>query len=215
MLRKVTLFSELSDAQLDLLDARSIVRTYPKGSIIVNEGEQGNALFVIQSGSVKTYLSETNGKEVLLSTQGPGDYFGELALFDDAPRSASVAVVEPCKVTIISKATLRDTLHERPEIALVLLKGLAARIRALTENVRTLTLLDVFGRLVATLYSLAKATGDGKHLIEQKLTQQDLANRIGASREMVSRIMNDLVKGGYIEVGQKQILICKKIPSSW
>lgn len=144
MLRQVDLFSELSDAQLDLMGARSIVRTYPKGAIIVNEGEEGNALFVIQSGTVKTYLSEGNGKEVLLSTQGKGEYFGELALFDNAPRSASVAVIDQCKVSIISKAMLRDALHEKPEIALALLKGLAARVRALTENVRT---LGIAGRI--------------------------------------------------------------------
>lgn len=214
MLRQVTLFSELSDAELDLLAARSTVRTYPKGAVIVKEGEEGNALFVIQSGAVKTYLSEANGREVLLSTQGPGEYFGDLALFDDTPRSASVAALEPCELRIISKDLLREILVAKPEIALVLLKGLAIRIRALTENVRTLSLLDVFGRLVRTLYTLASKK-DGTMVIDPPVTQQDLANRIGASREMVSRIMNDLAKDGYIEVDPKRILIRKKIPSSW
>jgi CRP/FNR family cyclic AMP-dependent transcriptional regulator len=214
MLRKVTLFSDLSDAQLDLFGARASVRTYPKGAVIVHEGEEGNALFVIESGSVKTYLSDDNGREVLLSTQGPGEYFGDLALLDDTPRSASVATLEACKVLVISKSLLREILVAKPEIALALLKGLATRIRALTENVRTLALLDVFGRLVRTLYALASEK-DGTVVIDQRVTQQDLANRIGASREMVSRIMNDLVKGGYIEVDHKRILIRKKIPSSW
>ena len=153
MLRKVTLFSELSEDELDLLAARSTVRTYPKGAVIVKEGEEGNALFVIQSGTVKTYLSEANGREVLLSTQGPGEYFGDLALFDDTPRSATVAALESCELRIISKDLLREILVAKPEIALVLLKGLAIRIRALTENVRTLALLDVFGRLVRTMCS--------------------------------------------------------------
>ena len=191
------------------------MRTYPKGATIVNEGDEGNSMFLIQTGSVKAYLSDDKGREVILSAKGPGEYFGELALFDEAPRSASVAALEPCRVMMVSKAILRETLKERPEIAVALLKGLATRIRTLTENVRALALLDVFGRLVTTLYSLAKTADDGKHVIEQKLTQQDLANRIGASREMVSRILQDLVRGGYIEIEHKRITIRKKIPSSW
>jgi len=214
MLRKVALFSELSDTQVDYLLARSTGRNYPKGAIIVNEGDEGNALFVIQSGAVKTYLSDDKGKEVVLSTQGVGEYFGDLALFDDTPRSASVAALEPCKLMVVSKSLLREALAERPELALLLLKGLAIRVRSLTENVRTLALLDVFGRLVSTLYSLAEEK-DGALVVDQKLTQQDLANRIGASREMVSRIMHDLVEGGYIAVDQKRVTIRKKIPSSW
>lgn len=214
MLGKVALFSELSRDQLDFLTARSSARTYPKGAIIVNEGDEASSLFVIQAGTVKTYLSDDSGKEVVLSTQGPGEYFGDLALFDDAPRSASVMAIEPCKVLVISKSVLREALVERPEIALLLMKGLASRVRALTESVRTFALLDVFGRLVRTLYQLASDKEEGL-LIDQKLTQQELANRIGASREMVSRIMNDLVEGGYIRIEGKRILICKKIPSSW
>jgi CRP/FNR family cyclic AMP-dependent transcriptional regulator len=214
MLRSVTLFSELSDAQLDFFNARSTTRTYPKGAIIVNEGDEGNALFVLQTGSVKTFLRDETGKEVVLSTQGPGEYFGDLALFDNTPRSASVATIEPCKVMVISKNVLKEALAQQPNIALVMLKGLAVRIRELTENVRTLALLDVYGRLVRTLYHLA-ADKDGTLIVDQKITQQELANRIGSSREMVSRIMNDLVEGGYIDVDHKRIIIRKKIPSSW
>lgn len=214
MLKDVSIFEGLTDEDIGYLTERAATRTYPKGAIIVNEGDEGSSLFLIQSGSVKAYLSDDKGKEVVLSNQGPGDYFGELALFDEAPRSASVAALEPCKVMIISKAQLREAILERPQIAVAMLKGLAVRIRALTENVRTLALLDVFGRLVKTLYSLAEQK-DGGLVIDQKLTQQDLANRIGASREMVSRIMNDLAKGGYIEVDHKRILLRKKIPSSW
>ncbi len=214
MLAKVALFSELSEDQLNFLTARSSARSYPKGAIIVNEGDDASSLFVIQAGAVKTYLSDDKGKEVVLSTQGPEEYFGDLALFDDAPRSASVMAIEPCKTLVISKNVLREAMAERPEIALLLLKGLASRVRALTESVRTFALLDVFGRLVRTLYQLASEREEGL-LIDQKLTQQELANRIGASREMVSRIMHDLIEGGYIRVDGKRILICKKIPSSW
>jgi CRP/FNR family transcriptional regulator, cyclic AMP receptor protein len=205
MLDRVALFRELSSDQLSFLNARATVRTYPKGAVIVNEGDEGNSLFVIQSGTVKVYLRNDKGKELVLSTQGPDEYFGDLALFDDAPRSASVAALEACRLLVISKSVLREALTERPEIALM---------RILTESIRTFAFLDVFGRLVRTLHALASEK-DGHLVIDQKLTQQDLANRIGASREMVSRIMNDLVEGGYIKVDSKRILICKTIPSKW
>ncbi len=214
MLKGVGGFENLTDEQIGLLTERAVTRVYPKNAIIVNEGDEGNSLFVIQSGSVKTFLSDENGREVVLSTQGEGEFFGDLALFDDAPRSASVMTLEPCKVMIISKAQLREAISEDPEIALSLLNGLAGRIRVLTENVRTLALLDVFGRLVKTLYSLAEEK-DGVLAIDQRLTQQDLASRIGASREMVSRIMHDLSEGGYIGVKAKRITILKQIPSNW
>lgn len=215
MLQDVAVFKGLGAEDLSYLTERAATRTYPKGAIIVSEGDEGNSLYLIQSGSVKAYLSDDKGKEVVLSNQGPGEYFGELALFDEAPRSASVATLETCKVMIISRTMLLTALAERPGIATALLEALATRIRTLTENVRTMALLDVFGRLVALLNSMAKPSDDGRLVIDQRLTQQDLASRIGASREMVSRILQDLVKGGYIELEQKRITIKKKIPSSW
>ncbi|UCD67633.1 MAG: Crp/Fnr family transcriptional regulator [Betaproteobacteria bacterium] len=214
MLKDVGGFEGLSDEQIGLLTNRAAVRTYSKGAIIVSEGDEGNSLFVIQSGSVKAFLSDENGKEVVLSTQGPGEYFGDLALFDDEPRSASIMALEPCKVMIITKSQLRDAIKDDPEIGFSLLHGLAKRVRILTENVRTMALLDVFGRLVKTLYMLAEEK-EGGLVIDQRLTQQDLANRIGASREMVSRIMHDLTEGGYLSIKAKRITILKKIPSNW
>lgn len=214
MLKDVGGFEGLSDRQVSLLTDRAAVRSYSKGAIIVNEGDEGTSLFVILSGSVKTFLSDENGKEVVLSTQGAGEYFGDLALFDDEPRSASVMALEPCKVMIITKAQLREAIKEDPDIGFSLLHGLAKRVRILTENVRTMALLDVFGRLVRTLYMLAEER-EGTLVVDQRLTQQDLANRIGASREMVSRIMHDLTQGGYLSIKSRRITILKKIPSNW
>jgi CRP/FNR family cyclic AMP-dependent transcriptional regulator len=214
MLKDVGGFEGLSDQQIRLLTDRAVVRSYSKGAIIVNEGDEGTSLFVILSGSVKTFLSDENGKEVVLSTQGTGEYFGDLALFDDEPRSASVMALESCKVMIITKAQLREAIAEDPEIGFSLLHGLAKRVRILTENVRTMALLDVFGRLVKTLYMLAEEK-EGALVVDQRLTQQDLANRIGASREMVSRIMHDLTEGGYLSIKSKRITILKKIPANW
>jgi len=214
MLHKVALFEGLSEAQLARLSDKAPVRAYPRGAIVINEGDEAGTLFVIVAGAVKAYLSDENGKEVILSTQGPGEYFGELALLDDTPRSASVAVTEACKLMVLQKSAVHEAVRSDPDIALRLLKGLAGRVRALTENVRTLALLDVFGRLVRVMEDLAVEHG-GARVIEPRPTQQELASRIGASREMVSRILTDLARGGYIEMEDKRIVIRKKIPSHW
>jgi CRP/FNR family cyclic AMP-dependent transcriptional regulator len=214
MLDKVALFEGLSEAQLARLSDKAPVRAFPKGAIVINEGDEAGTLFVIVSGAVKAYLSDENGKEAILSTQGPGEYFGELALFDDTPRSASVAATEPCTLMVLQKSVVQEAVRSDPDIALKLLKGMAGRVRRLTENVRTLALLDVFGRLVRVLEDLA-VERDGVRVIEPRPTQQEIASRIGASREMVSRILTDLARGGYIEMEDKRILIRKKIPSHW
>jgi CRP/FNR family cyclic AMP-dependent transcriptional regulator len=214
MLEKVALFEGLSEAQLERLRERAVIRLHPKGAIVIHEGDEAGALFVIVSGTVKAYLSDEHGKEVVLSSMGPGEYFGELALFDDTPRSASVATLEPCRLLVLQKSLVREVVHDDPEIALHLLQGLARRVRKLTESVRTLALLDVFGRLVRTLDELA-VERDGKSVIDPRPTQQDLASRIGASREMVSRILGDLARGGYIAVEGKRIVIRRKIPAHW
>ncbi len=214
MLNKVSLFEGLSQAQLDRLTERAATRSYPKGSIIINEGDEAGTLFIVVSGSVKVFLSDEAGKEVILSTLGPGEYFGELALLDDTPRSASVATVEACKLLLVQKSALRDVILNEPEMGLHIMRGLARRIRRLTENVRALALLDVFGRLVHTLEELS-VEKDGVRVIEPRPTQQDLASRIGASREMVSRILTDLTRGGYISLEEKRIVIRKKIPRNW
>lgn len=214
MLRSVALFSDLSEAQFAYLSGHSTLRSYAKGTIILSEGDEGNSLYVIESGSVKVFLRDPQGKEVVLSNQGPGEYFGDLAIFDDAPRSASVVAVESCRLRVLSKAAVRQAMLVHPELAQIFLRGLAARIRILTESVRTLALLDVFGRLVRALYSLAREE-NGSMVIDHRLTQQEIASRIGSSREMVSRIMHDLVQGGYVSLQDGRIVILRKIPSQW
>jgi CRP/FNR family cyclic AMP-dependent transcriptional regulator len=214
MLNNVALFEGLSQAQLDKLTERAVTRSYPKGAIVINEGDEAGTLFIVQQGTVKVYLSDEAGREVILSTLGPGEHFGELALLDDTPRSASVATTEPCKLLLVQKSALRELIVSEPEASLHILRELAKRIRRLTDSVRTLALLDVFGRLVHTLEELS-VEKDGVRVIEPRLTQQDLASRIGASREMVSRILTDLTRGGYIALEDKRIVIRKKIPRNW
>ena len=157
-------------------------------------------------------LYDPEGKEIVLNMQGPGEHFGELALLDNAPRSASVMTVEKTRLAAISKADFTKFLADHTDIALGLIRDLAGRVRVLSENVKNLALLDVYGRVAKTLLSLAHKR-DGRLVIEKRLTQQDIANRVGASREMVARIMKDLVSGDYITIDHNHIEIKQTLPS--
>lgn len=213
-LDKVELFAGLEAEQVAGLARSAHLRTFPQGAIVVNEGDDGHSLFVVQSGSLKVYLMDEQGREMTLSLLGPGDYFGELALLDEAPRSASVMAVQRSELLQIARPAFLALLDDNPAWVRILLRNLVARIRALTENVRGLALEDVFGRIVRLLESLA-VERDGQAVVERRLTQQDIANLVGASREMVNRILRDLVVGGYIVIEQQCIVLRRKLPSRW
>ena len=213
-LSHISIFEGLPEAELSALQELCITRTYPKNTVIINEGDQANAMFICTSGKVTVYVSDENGKEFVLNSMGPGEYFGELSLLDDETRSASVITTDKSTFSILYKDDFSKVVLNHPDIALVLLRNLASRIRKLTENVKTLALQDVYGRIRKTLLDLSTEK-DGDTVIEEKLTQQDIANRIGSSREMVARILKDLATGGYIEIERKQFRILKKLPESY
>jgi CRP/FNR family cyclic AMP-dependent transcriptional regulator len=214
MLENIPLFSVLAKEELDAISRLAVTRNYPKNSVIINEGDHTDSLYVILSGKVKIFLTDDHQKEVIVAIQREGDYFGELALLDEAPRSASVMTMEPCSLLIVSRNAFERHLASDPKLAISLMRGLATRLRATTENVKSLALLDVYGRIARTLLQFAKEE-DGHHVIDDKLTHQDLANMVGASREMVSRIMKDLARGGYIKTEGKRITIKDKLPPGW
>lgn len=215
MIKDIPLFSGLEQAELDAISSHAVTRSFPKNSIIINEGDTTDSLYVILSGKVKVYLSDEQGKEIILNMLGPDEYFGELALLDRSPRSASVMTVEPTRVSIVHKADFDACLTNNPGIALKLIETLAQRMRQLTENVKNLALLDVYGRIARVLLNMATETDDGTLVIQEKLTQQDIAKMVGASREMVSRIMKDLTTGGYIKSEGGHITIFQRLPSHW
>ena len=214
MLENVPLFADLGETEREFISSRAVTRVFPKNSVIINEGDTSDALYIVVSGRVKAYLSDEDGKEIVLNTHGPGEHFGEMALPDGAPRSASVITLEKSKLAIISRADLEDCLRRNPQIALQIIRGLSERLRVATENVRSLALLDVYGRVARLLLQLAEPEDD-QLTIREKLTQQDIADRVGSSREMISRILKDLRTGGYIEIEDKRITIKEKLPSAW
>jgi len=213
-LDRVDLFEGLTDEHAELLMERSRVRTFAANTIVVSEGDEGNSLFVVQSGALKAFLTDNAGREVTLSLLDPGDYFGELALLDEAPRSASVAAVTKSEVLQIPRSAFLALIEVHPACLQMVVRNLVGRIRTLTESVRSLALVDVFGRISRVFNSLA-VEKDGVMQIDRRLTQQDLANMVGASREMVNRILRDLVSGGYVELEQHRIIICRKLPQNW
>jgi CRP/FNR family cyclic AMP-dependent transcriptional regulator len=214
MFADLSLFSSLDRDELEALSAHAVARTFRKNTIVINEGDVGDSMYVVLFGQLKVFLSDDEGKEIVINMMGPGEYFGELSLFDDFRRSASVMTTEETQLSIISKVDFDACLAGHPAIAHHVIKGLISRLRMSTENVRSLALMDVYGRVAHLLLQLAEEV-DGKLVVQEKLTQQDIADRVGSSREMVSRIFKDLKIGNYIEVHDKQITINENLPPHW
>ncbi len=212
-LKAVSLFAGLTDEEIAALAEAAIVRTFPKNTIVVTEGEQSDSLYVILSGRVKAYVSDANGKDLVLNVEGPGEYFGELAL-DEGPRSASVATLEQCQMAVLGNSMLREFLAAHPVAALQLIRGLIGRIRHVTESLKDLAMLDVYGRVAKLLLDSVQES-DGKLVIPERLTQQDIADRVSASREMVSRILKELTTGGYITSEGGKIVVQRRPPRAW
>ena len=206
-------FLGLSEQDIAALSRRAVTRAFPKNTIILNEGDQTDSLYIILSGRVKVFLANEEGKEIVLDTQGPGEYFGEMVL-DEGPRSASVMTLEPCRFQLISKDDVKALLQSHPDFAMHLVRKLIYRSRVLTEHVKSLALQNVYGRFAKLLNEMA-VPQDGKRVLQEKLSQQEMANRIGASREMINRIVKDLTTGGYISVDGQRIVIHKPLPANW
>lgn len=203
----------LNDAELRAISGHGVPRAYPKNAVIVSEGDRTDTLYIILSGTVRVFVADEHGKEVTLGTQGPGEYFGEMVL-DEGPRSASVITLESCRFLVVPKSDVLEFLAKNPAFAIHLIRKLIRRARVLTENVKSLALLDVYGGVAHLLLELAEE-GDGGLVIRDRPTQQEMASRVGASREMVSKILTDLSAGGYIRVEGKRIVIAKSLPRGW
>ena len=200
--------------QLARLAARGILRSYRKNTVILNEGEPGDSLFVLLQGQVKVYATDENGREITYGTIVAGDYFGEMSI-DGGPRSASVMTLEPCLCALVSRAAVQQHLADEPDFAFSLVTQVIRRARAATETARRMALLDVYGRVIHTLEGQQGPANSQSPVQLTQITHQQIASRVGASREMVSRLLKDLEKGGYVELGIKRITLKKKLPARW
>lgn len=215
VLRPVELFQHLNDEQLSKLAAHSREVQFRKNAILMTEGDSGESMYVIQSGLVKVFVSDDDGKELVLYEQGPGAVIGDIALLDDEPRSASVSTLDKTTALMIGKSGFIQCLQESPEMGLGIIRSLTQRLRQATEGSRSLALDNVYRRLADKLQELGEGDLDTGLKLEKKYSHQDLGNMIGASREMVGKVMAELVKGEYIELRDGVIHVIKKLPRNW
>jgi len=206
VLRTVPLFASVPDEQLRMLATVVTRRSATRGSIIIAAGDPTDSLYIILSGRLKVMMSDAEGKEVILSLLGAGEFFGEMGLIDDNPRSASVVAIEPCELLAITRRDFRKCMTENAEMAMAVMRGLVRRLREADRKIGSLALLDVYGRVARLLLDMSE-TVDGQKMVTKRLPKQDIAKMIGASREMVSRVMKDLQTGGYIEMRGSTILL--------
>ncbi len=213
-LAKIEFFAGISEQALLELAGLMKEQVLKKNTVVINQGDSSRNLFVICSGRLKVFATNEEGDQTIFTFLGPDDFFGELSLLDDAPRSASVITLEDTIALSLNYQSFSEFINNHPEVCWSLFKSLTTRIRIMDETICTLTSRDIYGRLVETLYNEAEEQDDGT-FITQKLTHQDLAEMIGSSREMISRIFKDLRQGDYIKVEKKQVTILKKLPSRW
>ncbi len=213
MLAQVPLFADLDPAALSALEQQTKVKRYQKRTVIIEKGEESSILYVLERGRAKVYVADDAGKEIVLRELGPGDHFGELALLGGSPRTASVMTLTDCEARLLTGSVFRDFLTKHPEVALVLIRHLARQVADLTDTASDLALLSVYGRIAKVLIESAQDE-DGR-LITGPLTQQQIADRVGCSREMVSRIVGDLRTGGYVSLDGKRFVLERKLPERW
>ena len=189
------------------------VRSYPKNTIVVHEGEPAEAMYTVLEGTLRVYVADEDGKEAELNTVGPGQYFGELMLGSHV-RTASVRTLTPARLTMVKREDFERIIAARPDMAFHVIQTLINRVKALTDNVRSLVLMDVYGRVARMFLEMAHEV-DGKLIVPGPLSQQKIADRVGASRSMINRILKDLTEGGYITIGKTDILVNRGLPKRW
>jgi CRP/FNR family cyclic AMP-dependent transcriptional regulator len=205
---------QLSAQLIAQLTARGNPRTYQRGEVLFEEGSRADALYILLSGELKVFTRGENGRELVYNVMRAGEFFGELFL-DGGPRSASVKAVTTSICVVVGRDQFSEFMTTYPEFAECLVLKLIARVRHATEQLRSVALKDVYGRVVTLLHELA-TDDNGVRSLDRSVTQQEIADRIGASREMVNQIFRDLVRGGYIEKNRdRHMVIAKELPRNW
>jgi len=195
------------------LAAMGTVRTYAKHTLLIQEGDRSDQIYIVLSGRLKVFLSDSEGNEIVIDMLRQRDCFGEMAL-EGEPRAASVITMEPCKLAVIEREHFKRFLAANPEAAYALVVTVIRRARNLTRSIGSLALLDVYGRVARLLLDNA-GEENGKLVVGERLTRQEIAQRINSSRETVSRIVSDLREGGYIDIEDDRIVILRSLPARW
>lgn len=206
LLQNIPLFAGLPEAQLDHIAKMAVLRQVPRHKTIVFVGAKTDSLFVIVSGSAKVLNRDAEGREVILSMLEAGKCFGEMGLIDDSPRSADVVANEACELLVISKADFTRALSENTELCLNIMKSLVLRLREANHKIESLALMDVYGRVAKLLLDNSEKE-NGVRIVKRKITKLDMAKMVGASREMVSRVMKDLEHRGFVRVESGRIVL--------
>lgn len=210
LLRSVPIFSDLGDAGIETLSRVVARKVYPKDGVVFFENEAGDTLFMILTGRIKVTILGDDGREIILTVLGPGDFFGEMSLLDNEPRSATAIATEETELVSLQRTDFEMVLSENKEIALGLIRVLTQRLRRADQQIETLALLDVYGRVARLIVDLAKEEGrrlkDGR-VAFRRATHQEIANRIGTTRETVTRILKDLERAGRIKVEGRELVV--------
>jgi CRP/FNR family cyclic AMP-dependent transcriptional regulator len=196
----------LPEHQLVLLASEVSRKSFSRGATIIAAGDVTEYLYVIISGRLKVIMSDDEGGEVILAILGPNEFFGEMGLLDDLTRSATVVAFESCELVMLSKRDFKKCLSENFDMTMTVARGLVKRLREADQKIGSLALMDVYGRVARLLLEMSE-TVNGQKVVTKKIAKQDIAKMIGASREMVSRVMKDLQSGGFIEVRAGSILV--------
>ena len=211
MLENVSLFSNLGEQDIAQLEAIGQERSVAKNTMVINEGDDTDCLYIVLKGKAHALRSDESGRQLIVNRFGPFDYFGEMSFFDSHARCATVITKSKCTLMILPRKAFTDFAGRHPEIYTNVIQALLEKLRKATQQIEELAFLDVYGRLARVLIENQNADG----LIEEKLTQQELADMVGSSRETVNRIFNELVAGGYIFKESGRIKIAKKLPYSF
>jgi CRP/FNR family cyclic AMP-dependent transcriptional regulator len=203
----------LSDS-LRTLARRGELRRLRKGVQIISEGDRGDTLYIVLAGELRAYSAGLDGREVTYARYGAGEYVGEMGL-DGGPRSANVETLEPTLLALVTRPTLEAHLREDPAFAFELLAKVIRRARAATLGFKQIALNNVYGRLKTLLEQVTVPQPDGSRVADPAPTHQEISQQLGCTREMVSRVMKDLERGGYLEVGRRRIVLHKALPAKW
>ena len=200
LIRRVSLFSTLTPDQAEALAATVSKKRFKRGEILVEQGKKTDALYIVLAGRTRVLMADSKGREVILATLVSGDYVGEMSLIDNAPHSATVVAEQQVDVLVLGRDSFLRCLGENMEMSHAVMRGLVQRLRKASDNISSLALVGVYGRVAKVLLDSAVPDDSGALLIRDKVSRQDIAKMVGASREMVSRVMKDFEKQGFIQL---------------